>query len=528
MDAVGQPTSSAHDSLLHKGGTDAQPTKPTGDTSTTIWKAVVAVTILSAVSALVGGIYVLTTGHTHVVIHFPLSDFGAEAIALLVTVAVTTASDALGYVHYSSLRWALYREGRLEYNTNFRLFTGARTSLPNRWYMNLLSGTSSVLCYASASVFIVKNISTRGGYAANGVGLVCLGLGLLGQAVVCILCLRHCDKEIPSWSPNPLQTTRVCVEDTGTIVTRPGRCMQSVCQTSEPAQPTEPALRHPRLWRMRCTRWIVVLLWILCAVSFGWAGIIIYLIETVPAEGSYHFKFDWNINGFDSVLSTVEFSMNQVYNNGAREGVNIPMGVQFFFAILFLCLIQGLQFLALHCIEFLVNLMRDEQIWRKAGSSAGSSLCWNNPLFAALSSWQAVILVVLKTALHWLLGQSLIASYFIADLIDGDTYTAEYPKFGRFIFNMSASRLLVYATGAALTAGFTTLLAFWPLRGSQPVTWGHLQTLADLIDDWDAPEGKLWWGDKGGKDDVRHAGTAGRRDIVGPIHMHQLYAGERM
>lgn len=73
--------------------------------------------------------------------------------------------------------------------------------------------------------------------------------------------------------------------------------------------------------------------------------------------------------------------------------------------------------------------------------------------------------------------------------------------------------------------------ATWMVRasptGPQPATRGHLETLADLIDDWGmGDQGKIFWGVKGeGTDGARHAGTSGLQDRIGIIRMDSLYAG---
>lgn len=63
--------------------------------------------------------------------------------------------------------------------------------------------------------------------------------------------------------------------------------------------------------------------------------------------------------------------------------------------------------------------------------------------------------------------------------------------------------------------------------GPQPATRGHLETLADLVDDWGmGDQGKIFWGDKGeGTVGARHAGTSGLQDRIGIIRMDSLNAG---
>ena len=57
-------------------------------------------------------------------------------IPLVFATIVTFCSESLGLVHTTSLRWALWREGRLDFNTNLRLMTQAHTSKPNHWIVN--------------------------------------------------------------------------------------------------------------------------------------------------------------------------------------------------------------------------------------------------------------------------------------------------------------------------------------------------------------------------------------------------------
>jgi hypothetical protein len=90
-------------------------------------------------------------------------------------------------------------------------------------------------------------------------------------------------------------------------------------------------------------------------------------------------------------------------------------------------------------------------------------------------------------------------------------------------------RIFVFSIVATLLAIFTTYLARLALqrpKGCQPAAWGHFQTLANLIDDWNpSSDGRLWWGDKGADEDrVRHAVTSGNLEAIGDIQMNARYA----
>ena len=478
-------------------------------------KSVIWLTLLWATLCLAGGVFIIATGDGHLVRGARLSETAAEMILLLVSLVVTLCSDTLGFVHATSLRWALYHERRLEYNTNFRLFTSARATLANRWYMNLVSAASLVLAYSSSSALLLRgSYSSDADLAVNGMALVLLGLGGLGQTATAALCWRRHETRIPSWSPNPLWNTVTCLKGSGLVEHRPGRCMQSVADRHKEAQPTRPRHSQPRLWSIRATRWIVVAVWALSVVSFIWAGIIIYIPTLMFSHNPFVFR--WDTDPGDT-YSNVIFGMDPSTND-PQVDVTFPPGLQFFLGILFLFFVQGLQAVGLHCIELLVNMSRDEDVWRSAVRPKGTSPYSTGPFLAALSSWRTVLLSALKVVQHWLLGQSMVPHYHLD----------EPGPYSQFTFNMSSSRLLVFACVSAVAALFTTLLACWPVRGPQPAAWGHLQTLGDLIDEWNAPQGRLWWGDKGEIDGVRHAGTAGSRHEVGRIHQDVLYAGREI
>jgi hypothetical protein len=68
----------------------------------------------------------------------------------------------------------------------------------------------------------------------------------------------------------------------------------------------------------------------------------------------------------------------------------------------------------------------------------------------------------------------------------------------------------VSGLGSVLLATLVIVVALQRPKGSQPATYGHLQTLVDLVDDWHL---LMFWGDKGlagipGASDTRHAGTS--------------------
>lgn len=157
--------------------------------------------------------------------------------------------------------------------------------------------------------------------------------------------------------------------------------------------------------------------------------------------------------------------------------------------------------LMLHLTELLVNLSRDEQMWRLATSKNGTqrSLGALGSLKSAVFSWQTVLLFALKTLAYWLFGLAVNSN-------------------GRFVY-MNWEGILLLLAGVTVVAAFGSFLAWNQPSGSQPATFGHLQTLVNLIDEWYGEEERMWWGDKGVTKNpviqyrkvVRRAGTANKR-----------------
>ena len=205
----------------------------------------------------------------------------------------------------------------------------------------------------------------------------------------------------------------------------------------------------------------------------------------------------------------------------------VAMGEQSFsshlYFLLFVGTFQTFATLGLHSAELLVNRSRDEVLWRRAASlhrKAGPSWAKKMPgapktygsIIAALSSWQSVGLFILKPIVHWLFGSSLSAKG------DGDS----------LVGTMSPPYTFGLAAGILVLAAFGTILSRRRPVGYIPAAWGHLQTLADLIDEWgDGTVERLYWGDKGqGEDGIRHAGTSSDVTEINAIHMDTLYRGK--
>jgi len=125
--------------------------------------------------------------------------------------------------------------------------------------------------------------------------------------------------------------------------------------------------------------------------------------------------------------------------------------------------------LALHCVEeLLVNLSRDEAIWRCATTAPGLKVSVYNSVTAAVTAWQTAMLFLLKAAVHWMFGLTIAI-----------TTSESFPKILLHPIQMAYLRIPVAVLGA-----LTSYIA--PRRPSSPqsAAHGHLQTMADLIDEF--------------------------------------------
>jgi len=267
--------------------------------------------------------------------------------------------------------------------------------------------------------------------------------------------------------------------------------MLSIMEASKTAgKPEKPKVPQPSL-RMAdaSTRHITRFVWVLFPMTLIWAIAIYFIIKHTSGELSGP---KWIYFGYGSFSSHFCF-------------------------LLFVGGFQSFATMGLHSVELLVNRSRDELLWRRAAPHSrrrnipGAPKSYGS-IIAAVTSWQSVGLYAFKPIVHWLFGNSLSAKSNIQDPSAKGNMSPPYT------FGLAAIILFL--------AFFGTILARMRPAGCIPAAWGHLQTLADLIDDWgDGDAEKLFWGDKGqGEGGVRHAGTAVDKMKLGEIQMDFLYS----
>ena len=478
-----------------------------------------------------------TTAHISPMIYLP-NGLPGEALSFIVNIILTQCLEGLAYVHSISLRWALLKENRLVFNTNIRLTTSSSISRPNSWYINSISAMLLILCYGATSTLVMPrfNLDMGTSYEShlNVIALLALGLALFGQTLLAVWCYYDNLRDIPSWSSNPLNTT-ITMMNQQSVQHREGRCIDSVqARDTSEARPMLPHTKQPSQWQISTSaRHAMIFIWALTGLSIVWFLTIVLVArsnmigtinEVQPQASStwpstWHFSLAWNpsanlivgIISMTTYFNAVFFSLDYIEQMSFVPALIV--------SLLFVCVIQGLQTLGLHCAELIVNLSRDEDVWRDLDAQGypgrTNNVLATPPFLAALMSWKYGMLLIFKSLLHWLLGQSTQSSFT-------STSGAE-----RVWFTMNYARLFVYVICATAFASALMFLTLKKPKGPQPATYGHIQTLADVIDDWTLDKnGQFWWGDKGCREEVRHAGMSSRKEDLGLIHMNARYAGE--
>lgn len=411
-----------------------------------------------------------------------------EVVSLLLNFYITACTESLGFIHAASLRWALYHEGRLKYNSNLRLFTSAKHCHANGRGANCLWALSLALAYTSVAQSFLPTLPLSAlnlvynDYYLSPCPLLVLGFSLLCQSLLATWCLIPSKRgRILSWNSSPLNTTLAYRHLKGSFPN--GFCIAM------------PVSRQPSCFKsVPHMKGILIGLWSLVPVTILW-GIVIWFLSIKnlgqrdtsfsPTDDTGHF-------------SPAPDDMEQYSQNAIN--------------VLIIGLVQITYTMAFHAAEQAVNGSRDEVQWRKAANlDKGVSICTNS-VTAALTSWKTVTLLILKPIGHWIFSFSCVPFY------EGELAFHPLP-----IFCLSCIALLLSV--------FVTFIVFIQPTGPQPSVYGNLELLLIFIDDWGIEEnGKLYWGDRGALLDfsnqvVRIAGTSDTAENLQPIRMQERYLG---
>lgn len=299
-------------------------------------------------------------------------------------------------------------------------------------------------------------------------------------------------KDVPTWSSNPVDIAAACLATAPARMVEPSRGMLSVhfVQTSEHA--TLPSTRQKSMYgACKEVRRVLWFLWTMVILILLW-GVIIY----VESSGSCDNLIapTTSLSGFDTYNHACSWSLlPNEYSYALYLSYHVALQLSpsdFAWVFFFISSVQALLTLSLHCAELIVNCSRDEVTWRKTSSKDGLSRN-RSAIPAVLTSWQAMSLFCLKFALHWVYGLAMSPQ-------------SEYGLIFR------AVDIFYLAIGVAALATFGTAIVLWPPKGPQPATFGHIQRLVHLIDEWPEKGESVYWGHKSIVDGFGHAGTSSR------------------
>ncbi|KAG1739821.1 uncharacterized protein EDB91DRAFT_1248578 [Suillus paluster] len=426
---------------------------------------VVCSTIISCSCIIVGGAICVsdgTSGYTGA----PLS-VNKEALGLTLNLLVTLCTESIGLVHSVSLRSALASENRLHFNTNLRLLTAAHGwCSPNGVFFNGVMTVLLIMSYSSSSLVIYTPVDPDRNQTPM-IKLVVIALS--GMWAV----------EILTWSSSPFDFT---------------------CRDG-PQHPIDRSSFAMHAWRV-CA--VACLTWTWTEVQRSRQRYSSRHGKLTLASGESSFIFGSSSLHTSQLAALVThyggiYTWSFLFNeNSGYVTLNLP----------------GPLTLGLHCSELIASVVQNERQWRYATGEKGLDTT-TNPLKTFFTNPLGLILFIVKPALHWMFGLSFTQySYqymvtFIFEWTEGGTMLI---MFSSHIWNMCMA-LFIFACGC-------TLVARHRPRGPQPATYGHLQTLANLVDEWSSV---MWWGHKADGNPYCHAGTSDQP--LPKVKMDCVYAG---
>ncbi|OQE26815.1 hypothetical protein PENSTE_c005G10451 [Penicillium steckii] len=398
---------------------------------------------------------------------------------LMLNILVTAILDTTNYIHDTTLKWALYHEGRLKYNSNIRLFTSSRCHGPNAWYANAVSLLGLALTHGSLSIVIVNMVvigvwndkseafeftfnHTNDFVEINCFALVSLGIGVFLQALVST-CSLLCSRGVKTWNSSLLANAKaIARQEKGsgedyTILKVPNREIQSSMLDIA-----------PQIFLVRRLIWSFVGLFVAWSLGHG-----IY-ITTQGYDMDNVVGWSRNIQQYWQFYGGVWMGFTRIFKTPP-----------YWLGILIQTVLQSFITFALHCVELLFKISRDEASWRSL-QSTGSQI--DTPILSNIQ-WQSFLMMGFKAVVQWVFGYA---------------FTADET------FNIALLPVIALMTLFMCLAISSEYMLRQRPRGTLPATYGDFERVLELVDEWKYR--RMFWGDKGVFDDqTRLVGTAGRR-----------------
>lgn len=411
---------------------------------------------------------------THRIYH--LMRGGSILLTLSMNLLTAAILDSINFIHAVTLRWALFHEQRLRFNSNVRLFTRSKCHGPNSWYFNVISAKGLAISYGALSCIMMDvtvesaiNEQTQmferpasppqGFVVINFLAVTALGVGLLLQVCISSYSLI-CSQGVLTWSNNPLANAKAISGY------QPG---QSETSVKFPFQLSQDSMLHvaPEIRSIRH------LIWGFCGLFTAWS----------LGQGTFVSFCGYMMK--DKVLwapSTLQYW--KFYGAMYAAFDTISKSPPYWLGLLIQIVLQSFLTLALHYFELLFNLSRDEAAWRdmeNGGSKPSPSILSN-------LSRQTLFSSMIKSTVQWIFGYA-----FTADLT----------------FNIALLPIVALMVVFILLTILMEYIIKRKPKGSIPASYGNFGRILRLVDEWN--HRRLFWGDKGElMPGLRRAGTAGR------------------
>jgi hypothetical protein len=247
----------------------------------------------------------------------------------------------------------------------------------------------------------------------------------------------------------------------------------SVHQRNEPTGNFYPLDRQgPSITAHPEAKWILTLIWLLVPFSALWGSIIQIMILKGNKNGllgqSWSFLPRFTGKHLQGCIAAQCTDGTSVLNIAwtSKRGQAGMVGTIFLIAAF-----QAVVTLSLHCAELLVDVLQDEYVFRSSITPKGTDPRYNNFL---AGTWRNKVLSGFKVVAHWVFGLSINVGYLLG-------------------VNMYPPQIFYFTAVMFVFAIFATFVSFERPRGPLPATYGHLQTIADLVDEW---EDRMFWGHK--------------------------------
>ncbi|KIW12106.1 hypothetical protein PV08_09380 [Exophiala spinifera] len=393
-----------------------------------------------------------------------------ELLTLGIDFAVLIITEINGYIHSLSLRWALSREGRLDFNSSLRLLTVSQKTPANGLLANIAYFITLSFSYGASSVIVVRNTYViqaedlgssaeewkKHSHDANfsRVGPLSLGIAILVQCALSIWCLQS--QTFASWDSSPLTTLAATRSRSDSLLTQP--------EISESRSSPTNGRRSPYASRPRI-RLVLVLVTIVFLAFVVWTALLIpYGIRNQPNGNWAFFPTSTNGNEVDDPNTMTIFLKffkvhNEVYENRhGGLGPDYVSEANLFGILLLYVVLQSFITIGLHSAELQILMLRDESLWQKSASGYMSRSF--SSVTAPLQSPPNAALLLFKPILHWLFAVSLSVDYAQG-------------------MAMRAPQTAYLTAAWAVFVLFTYGLSFYRPNGALPQTYGRLDTMRD-------------------------------------------------